>query len=151
MNMVVAFETFAKRYSILFQKINLLDIVFKIFEKYQQLYSYLVKLQALELVTLFKWTLDVFLGIWLRFHKHFLSNDFSGPFCRYFKIQKSSCLSLRLRYFRRCYEAVYIKFILPAKTILLYKPSLEKRKDDLETRAVLLKNYMLCWNLPSGP
>ena len=55
MNMVVAFETFAKRYSILFQKINLLDIiVFKIFEKYQQLYSYLVKLQALELVTLFK-------------------------------------------------------------------------------------------------
>ena len=54
MNMVVAFDTFAKRYSILFQKINLLDIVFKIFEKYQQLYSYLVKLQALELVTLFK-------------------------------------------------------------------------------------------------
>ena len=54
MNMVVAFDTFAKRYSILFQKINLLDIVFKIFEKYQQLYSYSVKLQALELVTLFK-------------------------------------------------------------------------------------------------
>ena len=54
MNMVVALDTFAKRYSILFQKINLLDIVFKIFEKYQQLYSYLVKLQALELVTLFK-------------------------------------------------------------------------------------------------
>ena len=54
MNMVVAFETFAKRYSILFQKINLLDVMFKIFEKYQQLYSYLVKLQALELVTLFK-------------------------------------------------------------------------------------------------
>ena len=54
MNMVVAFETFAKRCSILFQKINLLDIVFKIFENYQQLYSYLVKLQALELVTLSK-------------------------------------------------------------------------------------------------
>ena len=54
MNMVMAFETFAKRCSILFQKINLLDIVFKIFENYQQLYSYLVKLQALELVTLSK-------------------------------------------------------------------------------------------------
>ena len=54
MNMVVAFETFAKRYSMLFQKINLMDIVFKIFEKYQQLCSYLVKLQTLELVTLFK-------------------------------------------------------------------------------------------------
>ena len=64
MNMVVVFGTFAKRYSILFQKINLLDIiVFKIFEKYQQLYSYLVKLQALELVTLFSMnTLMCFYG-----------------------------------------------------------------------------------------
>ena len=139
MNMVVAFETFAKRYSILFQKINLLDIVFKIFEKYQQLYSYLVKLQALELVTLFK------MNTWRVFR------DLTTISQTFFKIEKSSCLRLRLRYFRRCYEAVYIKFILPAKTILLYKPSLEKRKDDPETRAVLLKNYMLSWNLPSGP
>ena len=53
-------------------------------------------------------------------------------------------LKFRNQVVRRCYKAVYIKFILPAKTILLYKPSLEKRKDDPETRAVLLENYMLC-------
>ena len=88
MNMVVAFETFAKRYSILFQKINLLDIVFKIFEKYQQLYSYLVKLQALELVTLFKMnTLMCFEGFDYNFTNIFLSNGFSGPFCSYLKFR----------------------------------------------------------------
>ena len=33
----------------------------------------------------------------------------------------------------------------------MFKHSHKKRKDSLETRAILIEIFMLCWNLPSGP
>ena len=39
----------------------------------------------------------------------------------------------------------------PVNQVLSRINSHKKRKDSLETRAVLIEIFMLCWNLPSGP
>ena len=44
-----------------------------------------------------------------------------------------------------------VKYLKNKTMFSYFKYSHKKRKDSLETRAVLIEISMLCWNLPSGP